>query len=845
MNRILGIIAGLVASVASGALVVAADEPAKAGGAFNLRLVSDSVPDFSSRENFVRSALSNWPGDQDKCLAQFRWVHNSRRVGSPMVEDGRPVVDPILFFNSYGVTFCSTISVMNVSLWEAAGLPGRAVGLNLHCVSEVRYNNAWHMFDSDFCNYFLDEKGEVASGEALFAGRKREEGKWYLYDHCPTASSPQDRIFMGPSSAALKDVADDWYSKYKPRENVIGADAGHRFILGLRPDEAYTRYWRPLGAGAQFSRPYRDGKDPNDVLPLKNGRSNGRWVWTPNLSDPAVLFAAENAAFADGALRVKDPAKPAFAVFRVMAANVVTSARINVRGTAAFQVSGNGGLTWDPVNLAVDLGAGEGMIDTAVGGRLEFLLKADLSKNASLSGLTVTTTTQVNQRTLPALRLGSNTVVALADEHLEYVTVNPFLSAQRYEKECARVAGFTPFKNPREFNPALVATTQAELVLKAAAPRDIKRICLATTAHLAQPDTKLMLAASFDAGRSWKELGRFDRKPPFADQRVSAETRDVPPGTREVLLRCSFDGAGGGLTNAFAQVGYEPAGGFMPYDVTYCWSEWREDKWTERQHTERIAEAKHKYTIDVGGTRPPRMNWVRHSPAGAAAGKAGYSDGEDAGGKAARADYGLTCGQRVSVGAAYTVSRPASDAFPDTAGKVLTDGHVGLASFWNLDGINLTGEKNKKRVGELVVWPAGEPVVVTVDLGAVQAVGGARVAAVQPNANVLFSEAMTVEVSADGKSFAAAGRAGWEECFFPPADESIWEGADSPLYDALPAGGILDHKFAIPFAKPVQARFVRFTLAAPTDKKAGIGLWELEVYDRLERRPWSPRLQLP
>ena len=35
------------------------------------------------------------------------------------------------------------------------------------------------------------------------------------------------------------------------------------------------------------------------------------------------------------------------------------------------------------------------------------------------------------------------------------------------------------------------------------------------------------------------------------------------------------------------------------------------------------------------------------------------------------------------------------------------------------------------------------------------------------------------------------------------------------------------------------------TLPPPADKKAGIGLWELEVYDRLERRPWSPRLRLP
>jgi hypothetical protein len=106
---------------------------------------------------------------------------------------------------------------------------------------------------------------------------------------------------------------------------------------------------------------------------------------------------------------------------------------------------------------------------------------------------------------------------------------------------------------------------------------------------------------------------------------------------------------------------------------------------------------------------------------------------------------------------------------------------------------------------------------------------------------------MAVEVSEDGKAFAPAGPASWEDCFFPPGDEMLWEGADSPVYEHLPAGGIIGHNFPVIFEKALKTRYVRFRLSPPagTEGKAGIGLWELEVYDRIEKLPWSERIVLP
>jgi hypothetical protein len=372
---------------------------------------------------------------------------------------------------------------------------------------------------------------------------------------------------------------------------------------------------------------------------------------------------------------------------------------------------------------------------------------------------------------------------------------------------------------------------------------------MACTAQLTEPGAEFEL--SVDGGKGWKSLGKIDFPGAPYDRRISLETRDLPAGCREVLMRYAFDAGGSGLINVFAEVGYEPAGGFMPYDLTYSWSEWRGGKWVERRHVELVNGTAHRYAINVGGERLPRMNWVRISPAGKD--PAGYSDREDVGAKFARPAYRLVYGENLSVGCAYEVSRPASAAFPDKGGRLtgvpadrlLTDGFIGESSVWKLADINLTGKKNEKRLGELVVWEPGEPVTVTVDLGKVRAVGAARVSAIQPNAAVLYPAVMAVETSADGKTFAAAGQAAWDDCLHPPADQMQWSGFDSPVYEALPAGGMISYRFPILFAKPVEARYVRFKLAQPTDPKAAVGLYEVDVWDKIEKQPWDERLVLP
>jgi len=857
------------------------------GGAFNLRIVSDSVPDFSSREAFVYSALSNWTTDREKALAQFRWMHRCRRVGPYQPEDSRPVLDPILFFNSYGITFCSMVSEMNCSLWEAWGKKHRVVDLYGHVVSEVHYGGRWHLFDNDFCNYWINETGEVASIADLTTSRVHgnvadlKPGEYYVFDHCPTASAPRGKIIMGPSAWSVIAIARYWYPgphKAWPRLNYTGSHAGHRYRLGIRRGETYTRHWRPTGTGDLYARPLTNGKDPALGSKLKNCRGNGEWTWVPDLRYDDEIFALQNVtrAMVDGraALKSKDPSTPAFVVFRVMAANVVTSATLaaTLDGAVRFSVSGNHGLAWEPVAMHAirgDKHNADAAITKPIAGRLEYLIRADLTAGSALRGLVITTITQVNQRTLPALHLGTNKIAAVSDEHLEYVTFNPLLADHRYKDEVDTASGWQSIERPHDYDPSIRGVGKSELVLRATAPRNIRHVRMAATLHRTEPGTDSYFKVSFDGGRTWQNLAHipFDGAP--YDTRVSVETRDVPAGTREVLMKYYFDWGGNGLVNVVAEAGYEPAGERMPYDVTYHWAEYRGGKWVERSHTERVKEGYHAWRVNVGGTRPPRMDRVALQPVDDKR-RLGYSDGEDVGDRFARPGYRLVCGKRISIGCPYTVSRPPSKAYPDslpivhpppnkhvgwirpprTVGtkddpRTLTDDSIGICHYYWRDDVNFTDKRNARHVGEIVAWEPGDEVVVTLDLGTARTVGGAAVAALQPNRFMHYPAAITVETSADGKTFAKAGETTWEACFFPPADALLWEGHDSPNYKDLPAGGIRDFTFAFPFEKPVAARYVRFRLAPPADKSAGIALWELQAFDALKKVPFSDRIRLP
>ena len=117
---------------------------------YNIRLVTDNVPDYTDIGSFVHSVTGHLQTPQDKCIAVWRWGRRSRRQTSNSTEDGRLIWDPILHYNSYGTMNCGVISGLNIASWLQLGYQARYVQLGDHTVSEVSWDEGknWHMSDS-------------------------------------------------------------------------------------------------------------------------------------------------------------------------------------------------------------------------------------------------------------------------------------------------------------------------------------------------------------------------------------------------------------------------------------------------------------------------------------------------------------------------------------------------------------------------------------------------------------------------------------------------------------------------------------------------------------------------
>jgi hypothetical protein len=105
------------------------------GSVYNLRIVSDSSPDYHDLDSMIHSITSEWEMPEAKCWALFYWNHIARRQTSPMIVHGIECTDPIRQFNDYVYTMCSTVAGINCSIWDAMGYPVKFWDISNHTVS--------------------------------------------------------------------------------------------------------------------------------------------------------------------------------------------------------------------------------------------------------------------------------------------------------------------------------------------------------------------------------------------------------------------------------------------------------------------------------------------------------------------------------------------------------------------------------------------------------------------------------------------------------------------------------------------------------------------------------------
>ena len=859
-------------------------------GVYNLHLATDNAPDYTNLESFVRSATGHLDTPQEKCIAVWRWGRRSRRQTSCSAEDGRLIWDPILHYNSYGTMNCGIISALNMASWLELGYKARYIQLGDHTVSEVSWDDGatWHLFDSSMSFFCYNDRGVVASCEEIKAshagelsGGVDEPGYYYYYHGAPQCITHRGKDGWRVCSdnpvayqRTLLNGASSYTGGYSVDKYTLHVRYGHRYILNLLPGQSYTRYWKPLDASApgedkrDYYRPL-NGKDPDEQHDLHNIRGNGLWLFEPDLRSTdcrSVFYDFENIELGGeyDSGPVLHPAKsgqPAQVVFKVSAANVITSMQITAQAVRTgddilrILVSRSAGIRWTPVWQSAAIGSQsiELRLRDEVAGVTECLVKVEFSTSGKtadvgLNRFALKTITQLNRRTLPKLTLGSNQIRLSADRQVDTTVLWPALHNGQYKTTVFSEKDVYTDEEPDGMYKATLGAGKngvpCEVVWRVEVPTDISGVTYGVVATNKSPNDYVSLQYSHD-GLQFREFYRkADGDAPFDKQVLHTCTAEqIPSGTRQAFFKGVFFSRGGaaaytmsGIQDVLVQVEHQPRDErFHPIEVTYNWTEHRASGDVTRSHTRLIESLADTYTINVASRRDPTMNWVRMNLKGRDPEKRqvvyGYSDGEDVGAGFEPHPKMFAWGDNIALGRPYTISRTSSSASknPDTDGVELTNGKI----------IAPTDYVSSEIVqAATAFWEPGEPVTFVVDLGGAQTIGGVRIGTHQPNGKYCHPQQIDIALSSDGKNWQSAGTIEHDDLWKPPGDYEPWEHDDNPKYGQLPAAGRLAYRYPLAFDKPLAAGLVRIVCTPLKDR--GMGLSEIEVFDKVKVSPAPP-----
>jgi len=849
----------------------------------NLKVVTDANPDYTDIGSLIYSATSNWQETSNKVWAMWYWNTIARRAVCPMSVHGLELTDPIRQFNDYGYSMCSTVSGINCAIFSAMGLPVKFWDISNHTVMEVEFDGKYHMLDNDFTGLYtlcdgktlasVDEIGQ--EGACAASGGKVEKGHIARY-HCLTATSPNGYLTGGDGKDTLTLAKCFDPAGLKFRYYFNNWDLGYRYILNLRDNEIYTRYYHRLDTDstnavqqtkakpnykadpAYFTpNPLLGGADPEASVPQDHIRGNGIRTYVPDLSAAAL---AKSVWTKDGVTAVANGIVPAAAgkvgnvVFHVEGANVITSLKIHTqfeRKTAAdkatIAVSTDNGLNWKEVYTADQIGKKQTDLKliSEVNGYNDVLVKVALlgqnaATDAALQSIQFETITQLNSKTQPKLRLGKNTIYVGTGAPTQSIVLCPDLQGDAWKSLAVEYKNVATATNHPGYRAVMFSEKpnkeDSYVVFKMEVPGNLSGLTYGGRFINGTPKSWATMSHSFDSGKTWTSTYSLTDTTFPRDIIHYEKVQDIPTGTRSVLVKYLWNNATPskdlnpcGLYAVRMEANFAPVEtNFQPVEVTFTWKEVQKDYTTvERSHVQRVDKAPFTYTINVGGEDHPvmeslRLNLVNQNRNGSV--KYGYSDGKDVGG-VKLLDRWFTDGKLLSVGKPYTATEKSLDfqKAGDPEGKKLTDGYVG--SSWN-GGINWTYgvAYNEKMKPEVIV-----------DLLEVQKCGAFRIH-VQgyPGCDALkgkIKDKVEVLTSIDGQAFTSRGFINFDlrykdvpVNFILPDDETLY-GYNAPL--------ILD--------QPIEARYVKFSITPART----LSISEVQILDRINYTPFDLKIALP
>ncbi|PCH98533.1 MAG: hypothetical protein COB85_01450 [Bacteroidetes bacterium] len=127
----------------------------------------EGMPDFSTNEAILNSIFISGMSDSEKARVMWSFICSRSFHAKPMLEQSKDAYDPVKLVNVYGYGYCDALNGALTNLAKLAGFKARYWSLKGHGVSEIYYDDSWHMFDASMQVYYTDDKNEVASVKYL------------------------------------------------------------------------------------------------------------------------------------------------------------------------------------------------------------------------------------------------------------------------------------------------------------------------------------------------------------------------------------------------------------------------------------------------------------------------------------------------------------------------------------------------------------------------------------------------------------------------------------------------------------------------------------------------------
>ena len=356
--------------------------------------LSNGSNNFRSLKEIANSAIKPGMTDREKALAlyyqeiahRYHW-HSG---------DNPEHCDPVKVYNVYGFNTCGNDSICMAGLWQQVGLkvsPARVIG---HCVSQVFYDDAWHLLDADMQGiYLLRDNHTVASEHDV------------VRDHDLIKRAHTQGILTPDNRSG-----DEWEAALYVWEGEPQGtrDCGYRHTMDmvLRPGEALVWRWghlEPIKSHGENQPEY-----PDTVC-------NGLWEYRPDFSSDIWRRGTEKM---EGIKQTSDgfdtqatqpkglvaESSMGTIIWKMYCPYVFIGGKLEVEGSGAkFSVSIDG-KSWQNVSQNFDQAFpanGEA--------QYEYYLRCQLSGKARLKRLAIINDVQMAALALPEMVIGENTFV--------------------------------------------------------------------------------------------------------------------------------------------------------------------------------------------------------------------------------------------------------------------------------------------------------------------------------------------------------------------------------------------------------------------------------------------------